>query len=707
MRRVQRTNLVDAAMWRVACAFFLFIFASCSSDGGTGTIEVAGLRFVTQPATSGAGVPMTVSVELLSSAGNRITSATDQVTLSAAGATLGGTTTVAAVAGVATFTNVTVNSVGSNYQLTASVGDLNATSTTFTVTAGPADATHSVMTVPANVVSGANTNLTFTFKDQFNNPLTSQAVSFSTNLAGATFTPSTGTTDATGAFTTVFRPSSAGTASITVNVGGTSITFPTNITVGAGASALRFVTSPANVTAGQQFSVAVELIDNTGQRVTSATSPVTLSLSAGTLVGTATVNATAGLATFTGLAINGVATGTVMTATSGALSVQSAGFNITAGAAAAAQSTLQLSTALTTGAASALTFTIKDAFSNVVANAAVTLTTSLAAVISPTSGTTNASGVFTSSITPSAIGTGTITATVGGVPLNFTASVLGPCNVGALTLDTPLSVTLATTSGCLLNNHPASSNRFTVPAGNASVVALSATGVSAGFFPELMITTDPPGTTGGLFFGQGSGTPTNSRGPVEWLLPAGTYRALVSSSNGGGGDFTMTAANLGVGGTGCVPNRQQQSGAGRMLLGVNATYIGQALANTDCVDNQSAGGPYYLDVFTVFDSRPCDVTISAAFPIYFDLEAETTLAGPIDGPTFGTLHLNACRTSTSPIFIVVSSSAGSVSGAYTMTIAFVGSAANNPEIRTFTVGGDRNEFSMFDVMRSFVPHRRK
>src|SRR5688572_17986086 len=90
---------------------------ACGSDSGTATSSVAGLKFILQPGTSGAGVPLTVSVELVSATGERVTNASDQVTLSATGATLGGTTTVAAVAGLATFTAVTVNTVGQNIQL--------------------------------------------------------------------------------------------------------------------------------------------------------------------------------------------------------------------------------------------------------------------------------------------------------------------------------------------------------------------------------------------------------------------------------------------------------------------------------------------------------------------------------------------------------------------------------------------------------------
>ena len=99
-------KLPSAAIPYLACALLASGLACGSGDGGTATVDVATLRFILQPGTSGAGVPITASVELLSATGERVASATNQVTLSATGATLGGTTTVAAVAGLATFTGL-------------------------------------------------------------------------------------------------------------------------------------------------------------------------------------------------------------------------------------------------------------------------------------------------------------------------------------------------------------------------------------------------------------------------------------------------------------------------------------------------------------------------------------------------------------------------------------------------------------------------
>jgi hypothetical protein len=98
---------------------------------------------------------------------------------------------------------------------------------------------------------------------------------------------------------------------------------------------LAFATQPsASTAAGVAFAQqpAVEIKDNTGSRNTSATDDVTLLLfsAAGTLTGTATVAAVAGLATFSGLAVDAAGSvNTLMAVCDAAESVESDNFEIT------------------------------------------------------------------------------------------------------------------------------------------------------------------------------------------------------------------------------------------------------------------------------------------------------------------------------------------------------------------------------------------
>jgi hypothetical protein len=658
MLRAQRKNLGTAGFWRYVSA--LLVAVSGCSDSGTETIQIAALRFVTQPANVGAGVPMTVTVELLSDDDTRVTSATDEVTLSASGgATLGGTTTVDAVGGLATFNNVTVSTVGQNFQLTASAGEINTTSSTFAVVPGPATVQQSTMTAPANVTANADATLTFRFRDALNNALGGAAVSVSTDLAGATFTPPGGTTEADGSFTTVFRAPTSGAASVTVNIAGTSITFPTVIDVAAGASALRFVTQPSNVNAGQAFPVSVEIIDNSGQRVVTATDQVTLAPSTGTLQGTATANAVAGVATFNALSINGAAAGVVITASSGSLSAQSDPFNISPGPPTLARSTAVFSPSLTTGAQSVGTFTFRDAFNNPIPDVAVALSSSMqGTTFAPGSGTTNASGVLTSTVTAGS-GPGTIAATVGGVGLDFSVCLVNPMTVG-----TPTAATIAGGTGCSLNDHPAATFRLTIPGASAVAVTVGATS-TGGLIPELAITSDPL-SGGTIVF-----SPSAPGGTRDWLLAPGTYLLSVSSTTGATGSFTVNTTNAGAGAPGCVV---------RLLVPVNATYAGTLSAGPppDCID---ASGPYFEDALAIFDDRQCTISLtSTAFDTYLlirdhmgqnildendDVSASTTNSG----------LTRQCRNGANPIIIAPSSFDANISGAYILTISFAGAGA--------------------------------
>src|SRR5205807_1856409 len=196
----------------------------------------------------GAAITPAMQVTALDGQGNTATGFTGNVTV-ALGAnpgsgTLSGTTTVAAVAGVATFPGLSINKVGTGYTLTANSGSLSGTTST-----------------PFNITAGAATQLSF-------------SVQPSNTVAGAAI--------------------KLGRAACRERGQGYTATgFTGNVTVALGA--------------------------NPGS---------------GTLSGTTTVTAVAGVATFPGLSINKVGTGYTLTANSGSLSgTTSTPFNITAGAA--------------------------------------------------------------------------------------------------------------------------------------------------------------------------------------------------------------------------------------------------------------------------------------------------------------------------------------------------------------------------------------
>src|SRR5262245_26059164 len=120
------------------------------------------LVFTVQPSATVAGATITPAVQLrvVDAAGQTVTTFARAVTLEISDGTgnedaeLSGTTTVAAVAGVATFSTLSIDSAAAEYKLTATVAGVGeVTSAPFAVTA-PA-ATAAPVAVPTAVVTAA------------------------------------------------------------------------------------------------------------------------------------------------------------------------------------------------------------------------------------------------------------------------------------------------------------------------------------------------------------------------------------------------------------------------------------------------------------------------------------------------------------------------------------------------------------------------
>ena len=138
-----------------------------TSEGRSGSAQVtvtaapaSKVAFVVQPTTTTAGNAITpaVQVEIQNTLGGRVTTSSATVTLSLASnpgsGTLGGTVSVAAVNGIATFATLTINRPGVGYRLAAaSTGLAGATSGAFTVSPG-APASLRFIVPPSDVTAG-------------------------------------------------------------------------------------------------------------------------------------------------------------------------------------------------------------------------------------------------------------------------------------------------------------------------------------------------------------------------------------------------------------------------------------------------------------------------------------------------------------------------------------------------------------------------
>src|SRR5438093_105601 len=354
------------------------------------------LVFTVEPSNAAAGSAITPAVHVTAqdAHGNIATAFTGTVTLglgtNPGGGTLSGTATAAAVNGVATFANVSINKAGTGYTLTAAAtGVTGTTSAAFNVTAG--GATRPVFTVqPSNAIAAAAITpaVQVTAQDALGNtdPSFSGSVTmaFGVNPAGGTLSGTT-TVAAVGGVATfsTLRVDKSGTGyalSATATGLSAATSTPFNVTSGT-ATRLAFTVQPTNTMAGATITPAVEVTaqDAFGNTVPGFTGNVTAAITPGTgapgatLSGTRTVAAVGGVATFSGLSIDktGTVTGgtgyTLSATATGLAGATSAPFDINPGAPTQLAFTIQPTTA-TAGAhlAPPVEVAALDAMSNTV-----------------------------------------------------------------------------------------------------------------------------------------------------------------------------------------------------------------------------------------------------------------------------------------------------------------------------------------------------
>ena len=406
----------------------------------------AKLAFTTEPSDVAAGAAITpaIQVTVQDAQGQRVTTATNPVTLSLStnpgGATLGGVLTTNAVNGVATFSNVTLNRAGSGYVLrAASTGLTGATSTAFDVTSGGASTLTAANTVPATSTVGSTVSPAPSVKvtDAGGNPVSGVTVTFTT-VGGGSVTGATQTTNAQGVATVgswTIGSSVGTTYGLSASAAGVPgvVLFQTAATAGAPGK-LTMTTQPSG-TAQSGVPLAqqpvVQVTDAAGNPVAAAGIAVeaTIASGGGTLSGTTTVTTNGdGRAAFTNLAIAGAAgTRTLSFAAAGLDPVVSSGIVVGAGSVDESQSSAAAEpSAVETGVPTTITVTLRDAAGNAVAGTAVTLSSDLAGTFGATSLSSDANGSATTTYTPGVSGTHVITASAGGATLTATVTVTDP-----------------------------------------------------------------------------------------------------------------------------------------------------------------------------------------------------------------------------------------------------------------------------------------
>jgi len=288
--------------------------------------SASGSAFTTQPV-----------ITIRDSLGNPVnTTASVTMTVSGNGTTVG-TTTVNAVNGIATFTNVGISgTAGTAYTLTFASNGLTSATQSITPTFGTAtQATLSTNAAGSASGSAFTTQPVITIKDAFGNTITNNSASVTMTVSGNGTTIGTTTVNAVAGvatFTNVGISGTAGTAyTLTfASAGLTSATQSITPTFGTATQAT-LSTNAAGSVSGSAFTTqpVIQIKDAFGNIITNSSASVTMTVSGnGTTVGTTTVNAVAGVATFTDVGISGTA-GTAYTLTFASNGLTSATQSIT------------------------------------------------------------------------------------------------------------------------------------------------------------------------------------------------------------------------------------------------------------------------------------------------------------------------------------------------------------------------------------------
>jgi hypothetical protein len=505
------------------------------------------LAFGVQPSTTKAGdaISPAVTVQVLDQYGNPVTNDTSNVTVAigtnAGGGTLSGTLTVPASGGVATFSNLSIDKVGTGYTLSAADGGLTgAISSLFTISHAAA---HQLVfgVQPSTTVAGVAISPAVTVQvlDRFGNPVTSDTsnvtVTIGTNAGGGTLSGTT-TVAASGGvatFTTLSLDKVGTGYTLTAADGSltTAVSNPFNVTF-SGAHQLAFGVQPSNTTETLTITpaVTVRVLDEFGNLVTSDSSNVTVAIGTnaggGTLSGTLTVPASGGVATFSNLSIDRPGNGYTLTASDGSLTGATSGtFNITApGADHLAFGVQPGDTVAGTAIAPAVTVRVLDQFGNLVTTDTSTVTVAI--------GTNPGGGTLS----------GTLTVPASGGIATFSTLSIDKAGVGYTLTAADGSLTGATSSAFNITHGPADHLGFGVQPTNTT----AGTAISPAVTVQVLdrfgnpVTSDTSNVTVALGANPNGGT---LHGTLTVAAHGGVAPFSTLSLDRSGSGYTLTASD--------------------------------------------------------------------------------------------------------------------------------------------------------------------
>ena len=367
-----------------------------------------------QSATVNTAVSTAPSVKVTDRAGNGVPSVGVTFTVAATNGSVTGGAISTASNGVATVGSWILDSIAANSNTltaTAAPGGLTGNPVTFTATgvAGAVSASNSSLVAGTGSITACSTGcvvgttastITVTKLDQFGNPVSGSSTTFVPTGSSNTLTVTTGSTNASGQLATTLNSTKAEAKTISVS----SVTQTAGVTVvhdvvSATASTVA-ATSPITASSGTSKSnVTITLLDQFLNPVSGLADTIWIGGNTGTNViitqpGVSNVNGQS-FGTFS----KQTAQSTNVFALINSLNAFTSQFaTVTVNPAAASTVTVTnggQSARVGTGVGTKPTYTVKDAFGNVVPSQAFTMSVGGGGSVSPTSGTTNASGQVT------------------------------------------------------------------------------------------------------------------------------------------------------------------------------------------------------------------------------------------------------------------------------------------------------------------------
>ena len=375
-----------------------YVFTSFTS--GTLSIASAELVFTTQPSgiIAGHNISPAVVIALEDNGGHVVTTYSSLVTMSVAtGAgpfTTGSTVTVAAVNGVATFTNLSLSASG-GYLIQAGDGFVTSANSSPFVVVPDVASKLAVFQQPSNATAGVAISpaMIVDVVDQFGNLVT-------TNTSTVTISVATGPSTTFDAASKLAVAASGGIAtfsklildtagSYTLSAADGSLAAATSgsFTVGAAAaSKLAITTQPSNVTAGAAITpaITVAIQDKYGNLATTNSSTVTVAVAAGpttTFDASSTVSAAAsgGIATLSNVILDKAGSYTLKFSDGTLTKATSLSFTVSAAAASQLALVNQPSNATAGVAISpAITVAVQDMYGNTETTDSSTVTVGVA-----------------------------------------------------------------------------------------------------------------------------------------------------------------------------------------------------------------------------------------------------------------------------------------------------------------------------------------